>query len=149
MRFIEEFRDFAVKGHMIDLAIGVIIGGAFSKIVDSIVKDLFMPIIGLFVGGFDFSGLFIRLGSIPDNFIGNLGSYYDLQKAGVAVLGYGAFITVFINFMILAFIVFLMVKLINKIRIADRLGVKEEKPAEPSEDILLLREIRDSVRSNN
>ena len=144
MSMIKEFKEFAVKGNVMDLAVGVIIGGAFSSIVNSIVKDLIMPVVGVITGGLDFSNKFIRLGDIPENFRGNAGSYRDLQTAGVAVFGYGSFITAVINFLILAFIIFPMVKFINKLR-----RPAEEAPAEPAptpEDVLLLREIRDSLK---
>jgi large conductance mechanosensitive channel len=144
MSMIQEFKSFALKGNVMDLAVGVIIGGAFSTIVNSIVKDLIMPIVGLATGGLDFSNLFIRLGDIPPAFKGNPGSYKDLQTAGVAVFGYGSFITVLINFLILAFIIFLMVKFINKLRHADAAAPAEPPPT--PEDVLLLREIRDSLQ---
>jgi large conductance mechanosensitive channel len=144
MSMIQEFKSFALKGNVMDLAVGVIIGGAFSTIVNSIVKDLIMPVVGLATGGLDFSNMFIKLGAIPPTFKGNPGSYKDLQTAGVAVIGYGSFITVLINFVILAFIIFLMVKFINRLRITH-----DEAPAAPPptpEDVLLLREIRDSLK---
>ncbi|PLZ03679.1 large conductance mechanosensitive channel protein MscL [Burkholderia sp. WAC0059] len=145
MSIIKEFKEFAVKGNVMDLAIGVIIGGAFSNIVNSVVKDLIMPIIGVVTGGLDFSNKFIRLGDIPASFKGNPDSYKDLQTAGVAVFGYGSFITVLINFIILAFIIFLMVKFINKLR--KPAPAEEAAPAPTPEDVLLLREIRDSLKS--
>lgn len=149
MSIAQEFKDFAMKGNVVDLAVGVIIGGAFSTIVNSVVKDLIMPVIGVAVGGFDFSNLFLRLGNLPANFQGNPGSYADLQKAGVAVFGYGNFLTVLLNFIILAFIIFMMVKAINRLRAASHreteIAAVETAPAPPSEDILLLREIRDSL----
>ncbi|WP_028216438.1 large conductance mechanosensitive channel protein MscL [Paraburkholderia oxyphila] len=147
MSIIKEFKEFAVKGNVMDLAVGVIIGGAFSTIVNSVVKDLIMPVIGVATGGLDFSNLFVRLGHIPATFKGNPDSYKDLQTAGVAVFGYGSFITAVINFVILAFIIFLMVKFVNKLR--------QPEPAAPAappptpEDVLLLREIRDSLQSNS
>ncbi|WP_213295376.1 large conductance mechanosensitive channel protein MscL [Paraburkholderia sacchari] len=144
MSIVKEFKEFAVKGNVMDLAVGVIIGGAFSTIVNSVVKDLIMPVIGVVTGGLDFSNLFVRLGHIPDTFKGNPDSYKDLQTAGVAVFGYGAFITALINFVILAFIIFLMVKFVNKLRQAE-----PPAPAAPPptpEDVLLLREIRDSLK---
>ncbi len=144
MGIVKEFREFAVKGNVMDLAVGVIIGGAFSTIVNSIVKDLIMPIIGVVTGGLDFSNKFVRLGDIPASFKGNPDSYKDLQTAGVAVFGYGSFITAVINFAILAFIVFGIVKFMNSLRQS-----KEAAPAEPPptpEDVLLLREIRDSLK---
>lgn len=146
MSIVQEFKEFAVKGNVMDLAVGVIIGGAFSTIVNSIVKDLIMPVIGVITGGLDFSNLFVRLGHIPPSFKGNPDSYKDLQTAGVAVFGYGSFITAVINFVILAFIIFLMVKFVNKLR-----RPEEAAPAAPAptpEDVLLLREIRDSLKSS-
>ena len=141
MGMMQEFREFAIKGNVIDLAVGVIIGGAFGKIVDSVVSDLIMPVVGLVFGKLDFSNLFIVLGSVPE------GTPYTLEairKAGVPVLAYGNFITVAVNFVILAFIIFVMVKQINRL--------KRETPVEPPappatpEDIQLLREIRDSLK---
>jgi large conductance mechanosensitive channel len=146
MSMIKEFKEFAVKGNVMDLAVGVIIGGAFSSIVNSVVKDLIMPVIGVVTGGLDFSNMFVRLGNIPATFKGNPDSYKDLQTAGVAVFGYGSFITVLINFIILAFIIFLMVKFINKLRQPDVAAPAE--PAPTPEDVLLLREIRDSLKNN-
>jgi len=146
MSIVQEFKEFAVKGNVMDLAVGVIIGGAFSTIVNSVVKDLIMPVIGVVTGGLDFSNMFVRLGHVPATYKGNPDSYKDLQTAGVAVFGYGSFLTAVINFIILAFIIFLMVKFINKLR-----RPEETAPAEPAptpEDVLLLREIRDSLKSN-
>ncbi|WP_153100367.1 large conductance mechanosensitive channel protein MscL [Paraburkholderia hayleyella] len=142
MSMIKEFKEFALKGNVMDLAVGVIIGGAFSTIVNSIVKDLIMPVAGLVTGGLDFSNKFILLGHIPDGFKGNPESYKDLQTAGAAVFGYGSFITVAINFLILAFIIFLMVKFINNLR----KPAVAEAPV-PTEDVLLLREIRDALKN--
>jgi large conductance mechanosensitive channel len=147
MSIVKEFKEFAVKGNVMDLAIGVIIGGAFSTIVNSIVKDLIMPLVGVATGGLDFSNKFIRLGDIPPSFKGNPDSFKDLQTAGVAVFGYGSFITVVINFLILAIIVFAMVKFINRLRQLE--ATEPAAPGEPPpvpEDILLLREIRDSLK---
>ncbi|CAG67615.1 MULTISPECIES: large conductance mechanosensitive channel protein MscL [Acinetobacter] len=142
MSIIQEFREFAVKGNMIDLAVGVIIGGAFGKIVDSLVKDIIMPLITVITGGgVDFTQKFVVLGNNPDN----LQSLDALQKAGVNVLTYGNFLTILINFIILAWVVFLMVKLINRMR-----RKQEEAPAAPAptpEDIALLREIRDELKN--
>jgi large conductance mechanosensitive channel len=145
MSMINEFKEFAVKGNVMDLAVGVIIGGAFSNIVNSIVKDLIMPVIGVVTGGLDFSNKFIKLGHIPDTYRGNPDSYKDLQAAGVAVFGYGSFITVLINFIILAFIIFMMVKFINNLR--KPAPGAAAAPPEPAEDVLLLREIRDTLKS--
>lgn len=145
MAIVKEFREFAVKGNVMDLAVGVIIGGAFSTIVNSIVKDLIMPIVGVATGGLDFSNKFIRLGDIPPSFKGNPGSFKDLQTAGVAVFGYGSFITAVINFVILALIVFAIVKFMNSLRKTEH-EAEPAAPAAPPEDIVLLREIRDALK---
>jgi large conductance mechanosensitive channel len=139
MGFMTEFREFAVKGNAMDLAVGVIIGAAFGKIVDSVVKDLIMPVAGAVFGGFDFSNLFIVLGKAPDGVAMTLA---DLKEAGVPVFAYGNFLTILLNFIILAFIVFVLVKQLNRLK-------KQTPPpvlAVPPEDILLLREIRDSLK---
>jgi large conductance mechanosensitive channel len=146
MSFVQEFKDFALKGNVMDLAVGVIIGGAFSTIVNSLVKDLIMPVVGVATGGLDFSNLFVKLGQIPPTYKGNPDSYKDLQTAGVAVLGYGSFITVLINFIILAFIIFMMVKFINKLRRPEEAAQAE--PAAIPEDVLLLRDIRDALKNS-
>ena len=141
MSFSSEFKEFALKGNVMDLAVGVIIGGAFGKIVDSLVKDIIMPIIGKIFGGLDFSNYFILLGNPPADFKGAM-TYADLSKAGVPMLAYGSFVTVAINFVILAFIIFLMVRQINAMK-------KTQPPAAPAptpEDVVLLREIRDALR---
>jgi large conductance mechanosensitive channel len=139
MSFMSEFKEFAMKGNVVDLAVGVIIGGAFGKIVDSIVKDLIMPIVGKLLGGLDFSSYFIPLGKVPDN-LKDSTSYEALTKAGVPLFAYGNFITVAINFIILALIIFVMIQQIN------RLKKKDETPASTPEDIELLRQIRDSLK---
>jgi large conductance mechanosensitive channel len=138
---MKEFRAFAVKGNVIDLAVGVIIGGAFGKIVDSLVNDIVMPLISTLLGGrIDFTNLFIVLGSVPDN----VPRTFDaLKKAGIPIFAYGNFITISINFILLAFVIFQMVKIVNKIRLQD----EEPKSIPPTaEDIILLREIRDSLK---
>ena len=141
MGMMQEFREFAVKGNVVDLAVGVIIGGAFGKIVDSVVGDLIMPVVGTVFGKLDFSSLFLVLGNVPT---GTAMTLDALKKSGVPVLAYGNFITVAVNFVILAFIIFLMVKQINR--------MKRTAPAAPAvpiataEDVLLLREIRDSLK---
>ena len=137
MSMASEFKEFISKGNMMDLAVGVIIGGAFGKIVDSVVNDLIMPIVGSF-GNVDFSSLFIVLGKNPDG----LTALADLKKAAIPTLAYGNFITILINFLILAFIIFQMVKLVNKMKKA------EPPPAAPPtpDDVLLLREIRDALK---
>ena len=138
-KMMKEFRAFAVRGNVVDLAVGVIIGGAFGKIVDSLVNDIVMPLISTFLGGrIDFTNLFIVLGTVPEN----VPHTFDaLKKAGIPIFAYGNFITISINFILLAFVIFQMVKIINKIR------DEEPKPTPPTpEDILLLREIRDSLK---
>lgn len=142
MGIIKEFREFAVKGNVVDLAVGVIIGAAFGKIVDSLVKDIIMPIVGVLVGKLDFSSQFVVLGTIPDGVARNMA---DLAKAGVPVLAWGNFATVLVNFVILAFVIFIMVKQINRLRRTEA-EPAAAAPAAPAEDIVLLREIRDSLR---
>ncbi|MGE5096444.1 MAG: large conductance mechanosensitive channel protein MscL [Betaproteobacteria bacterium] len=137
MSFAKEFREFAVRGNMVDLAVGVIIGAAFGKIVDSIVNDLVMPVISRLTGKIDFSSRFIELTELPAGVPHTLEA---VRKAGVPVIAWGNFLNVAINFVILAFIVFLMVRAINRLRAAHP---EEKKPAEPPEDVKLLRDIRD------
>ena len=139
MSFMSEFREFAMKGSVVDLAVGVIIGGAFGKIVDSAVNDLIMPVVGRVLGRVDFTNLFIPLSDIPS---GTPQTLDALRKAGVPVLAYGNFITIAINFIILAFIIFLMVKQMNKLK-----KQTPAAPAAPPEDVLLLREIRDALKT--
>ena len=141
MSMMDEFKTFALKGNVMDLAVGVIIGAAFGKIVDSIVGDLIMPIVGKLFGGLDFTSMLIVLGDNP----GKLTSLADLKKAGVATFAYGNFITVLINFIILAWIVFMMVKAMNNMKKAEPAAVPSAPPATP-EDVVLLREIRDSLK---
>lgn len=138
MSFFSEFKEFAVKGNVVDLAVGVIIGGAFGKIVDSLVGDVIMPIISKIFGGLDFSNYFIPLAGQTAQTLA------EAKKAG-AVLAYGSFITVSLNFIILAFVIFQMVRLVAKLR-RDEAPAAAAEPAPPSEDIVLLREIRDSLR---
>ena len=140
MGMVQEFKEFAVKGNVVDLAVGVIIGGAFGKIVDSVVGDLIMPLIGAIVGKLDFSNLFVVLGTVP---AGTANTLVELKKAGVPVFAYGSFITVAVNFAILAVIIFLMVKQINRLK---REAPAEAAPVATPEDVLLLREIRDSLK---
>lgn len=139
MSFVSEFKEFAIKGNAVDLAIGVIIGAAFGKIVASIVEDLIMPIIGAVSGGFDFSGLFIALKDVPPGVAMTLA---EVKKAGVPVLAYGNFLTILLNFLILAVVIFLMVKQINRLK----KEAPSPAPAATPEDIQLLREIRDSLK---
>ncbi len=138
MGMLQEFREFAVKGNAMDLAVGVIIGGAFGRIVDSIVGDLIMPLVSRVVGKLDFSNLFFVLGDNPNNLV----VLADIKKAGIPVFAYGSFLTILLNFVILAFIIFIMVKQLNRLRSAEP---APEAPATP-EDVLLLREIRDSLK---
>lgn len=139
MSFSAEFKQFAMKGNVVDLAVGVIIGAAFGKIVDSVVKDLIMPLVGRLLGGLDFSNYFVMLAQPPAGYTGPM-NYEALTKAGVPLFAYGNFITVLINFVILAFIIFVMVRQINRLKRAPA-----PEPATP-EDVLLLREIRDSLK---
>ena len=141
MAMLAEFREFAVKGNVVDLAVGVIIGAAFGKIVDSLVGDIIMPLVGAVFGKLDFSNLFVVLGPVPP---GSAMTWDALKKAGVPVLAYGNFITVAVNFVLLAFIIFLMVKQINRLR-REPPPAPAVAPAAP-EDVVLLREIRDSLR---
>lgn len=143
MSFMSEFKQFAMKGNVIDLAVGVIIGAAFGKIVDSVVKDLIMPIVGRIIGGLDFSNFFIMLADPPAGYNGPM-TYEALTKAGVPLLAYGNFLTVALNFIILAFIIFVMVKQINRLK--REAPPAPAAPAAPPEDIVLLREIRDSLK---
>ncbi|ACB33201.1 large conductance mechanosensitive channel protein [Leptothrix cholodnii SP-6] len=139
MSVLSEFKAFAVKGNVVDLAVGVIIGGAFGKIVESLVGDVIMPIVSKIFGGLDFSNYFIPLAGQTAT------TLVEAKKAG-AVLAYGSFITVAINFMILAFIIFMMIKQINRLQSAPAPAPAPAEPPPPAEDIVLLREIRDSLK---
>jgi large conductance mechanosensitive channel len=141
MSMSSEFKDFAMKGNVMDLAVGVIIGAAFGKIVDSLVKDLIMPIVGKIFGGLDFSNFFVLLSSPPADYKGAM-TYADLTKAGVPLFAYGNFITVAVNFIILAFIIFMMVRQVNQMK----KQAPPAPPAAPPEDVMLLREIRDALK---
>ncbi len=145
MSFIRDFKDFAVKGNVIDLAVAVIIGGAFGKIVDALVTDIVMPLVGTVVGKIDFSNLFIVLGTVPAGAVMTLAG---LKKANVPVLAYGDFITIALNFLILAFVIFLMVRTIAKLKREEQAPAPTAPAPEPAtpEDVLLLREIRDALR---
>ncbi|MEG3145952.1 large conductance mechanosensitive channel protein MscL [Sphingomonas sp. RT2P30] len=140
----KEFRDFINRGNVMDLAVAVIIGAAFGKIVTSLTDDIIMPIIGKLTGGLDFSSHFITLGAIPASYAGSLSDYAALKKAGVPLLGWGAFITQAVNFVIIAFIIFLLVRTIN--RMSAKPEVAPAEPAAEPADIALLREIRDEIR---
>ena len=136
MSMIQEFKEFAIKGNMVDLAVAVIIGGAFGKIIDSLVKDVIMPVVGLFLGGVDFRNLFITLGS------GSYATLAEAEKAGAAVFRYGAFLQTVVDFLIIAWVVFIAIKAINRLK-------REQPapaPAAPPEEVVLLREIRDELR---
>jgi len=145
----QEFRTFIARGNVLDLAVGVIIGAAFGNITKSLTDDLIMPVIGALFGGFDFSSHFVALGAVPATYKGSPTDYAALKAAGVPLLGYGAFVTVLINFVILAFIVFLIVRGVNRMMAS----VEKEKaagtaePAAESADVVLLREIRDELRT--
>ncbi len=141
MGMMQEFKDFALKGNVMDLAVGVIIGGAFGKIVDSVVGDLIMPIVGKILGGVNFSEMYIMLAP-PAKAVEGVASYATLKAAGANLFAYGNFLTILVNFIILAFIIFMMVKQMNRLK-------KEAAPAIPAatpEDVVLLREIRDSLK---
>ena len=142
----KEFRAFIARGNVLDLAVAVIIGAAFGKIVTSLTDDIIMPIIGKIFGGFDFSSHFILLGEIPADYKGSLTSYADLKKAGVSLLGYGEFVTAFVNFVIIAFIIFLIVRAVNKALAFNAKPEPEASPAPEPADVALLREIRDELR---
>ena len=141
MSLVKEFKDFAMRGNVMDMAVGVIIGGAFGKIVSSLVDDIIMPLVGKLTGGIDFTNLFINLGS----------EHYDTlaaaKEAGAAVFAYGSFIQNIVNFLIIAFCIFMMIKGINKLS-----KKKEEEPAAPpapSKEEVLLTEIRDILKNQN
>lgn len=137
---LKEFRAFIARGNVLDLAVAVIIGAAFATIVGSLTDDIIMPVVGYLFGGLDFSSYFLRLGAIPDGYAGSLTNYAELKEAGVPLLGYGQFLTVLVNFLILAFIIFLLIRVANRAmrRTADA-------PPAPAEEVLLLREIRDAL----
>ena len=138
MGMMQEFKEFAMRGNVVDLAVGVVIGGAFGKIVDSLVKDIIMPIVGAMMGGADFKSLYINLGST---------AYETLElaeKAGAPLIKYGAFINTMVDFLIIAFAIFMAVKVINKMKRAEE--VAPAAPAPTPEDVVLLREIRDALK---
>lgn len=152
---LKEFRAFVMRGNVLDLAVAVIIGAAFGRIVTSLTDDILMPLIGKVFGGLDFSSYFLRLGPIPANYSGSLTDYAALKKAGVPLLGYGAFVTQAVNFLIVAFIIFMLIRTVNRAtalleREAARLRREEEKVAPPLPEpveIGLLREIRDELKA--
>ena len=138
---IQEFKAFIARGNVLDLAVAVIIGAAFATITGSLTEDVIMPVVGAIFGGLDFSSYFILLGPVPEGYAGSVNDYAALKAAGAPVFGYGQFITVVINFLILAFIIFLLIKMANRI-----IAQKEEAPAEDPADVVLLREIRDELK---
>ncbi|RDE07166.1 large conductance mechanosensitive channel protein MscL [Sphingomonas aracearum] len=152
---LKEFKAFIMRGNVLDLAVAVIIGAAFGKIVTSLTDDVLMPIIGKIFGGLDFSSYFVALGPVPANYGGSLTDYAALKKAGVPLLGYGAFVTQLVNFLIVAFIIFMILRAVNKAaalieREAARLRREEEAavpPAPEPVEIALLREIRDELKA--
>jgi len=145
MSVLQEFKEFAVKGNVVDLAVGVIVGAGFGKIVDSVVGDLVMPVVGAVIGKPDFSGMFLALATPP---AGTAMTLDALRKAGVPVLAYGSFLTIVFNFLLLAMVIFVMVRQINRLKAGA--AVPPPAPAVPaaaeSEEVLLLREIRDSLK---
>jgi large conductance mechanosensitive channel len=144
----KEFRTFIARGNVLDLAVAVIIGAAFGRIVTSLTDDIIMPVIGKITGGLDFSGYFLRLGPVPDGYAGSITNYADLKKAGVPLLGYGEFLTQVVDFLIVAFIIFLIVRGVNRaisVIEHDKPAVAVEPAPEPVE-VALLREIRDELR---
>lgn len=141
---LSEFRDFIARGNVLDLAVAVIIGAAFATIATSLTEDMIMPLVGALFGGLDFSSYFVLLGPVPEGYSGSPNDYAALKAAGAPVLGWGQFVTVFLNFLILAFIIFLLIKAANRI-MARREEAPAEAPAEPAE-VALLREIRDELR---
>jgi len=138
---LKEFRGFIARGNVLDLAVAVIIGAAFGKIVTSLTDDIIMPVIGKLSGGLDFSSHFIRLGAVPADYKGSLTSYADLKKAGVPLIGYGEFLTQVVDFLIVAFIIFLIVRAVNRV-----IPKPEEAAAAEPADVTLLREIRDELK---
>ena len=135
---LSEFRDFIARGNVLDLAVAVIIGAAFATITTSLTQDMIMPVVGALFGGLDFSSYFVLLGPVPAGYTGSLSDYAALKAAGAPVLGWGQFVTVVINFLILAFLIFLLIKAANKM-------VTKQIGGDPP-DIQLLREIRDELR---
>lgn len=146
---LKDFRTFIARGNVLDLAVGVIIGGAFATITKSLTDDIIMPVVGAIFGGFDFSSYFVRLGPIPATYKGSVDSYAQLKAAGVPLFGYGEFVTVVINFVILAFIVFLMMRSVNKLiaRLEHEKASGQAEPAADPAEVVLLREIRDELKS--
>lgn len=144
MAVLQEFKEFAVKGNVVDLAVGVIVGGGFGKIVDSVVGDLVMPVVGAIIGKPDFSGLFLPLAPPP---VGAAMTLDALRKAGVPVLAYGSFVTIVLNFLLLALVIFVMVRQINRLKAREASPMPLAVPVpQDTPEVLLLREIRDSLK---
>ena len=141
---LDDFKAFIARGNVLDLAVAVIIGAAFGKIVTSLTDDVIMPVIGKIFGGLDFSSYFLRMGPVPASYTGSLTDYAALKKAGVPLLGYGAFITAAVDFLILAFIIFLLVRAVSRV-----MPKPEVKAAAEPADVTLLREIRDELKSRS
>ncbi|MDQ3246544.1 MAG: large conductance mechanosensitive channel protein MscL [Pseudomonadota bacterium] len=138
---LSEFREFVSRGNVLDLAVAVIIGAAFATITSSLTGDIIMPIVGALFGGLDFSNYFLRIGAIPADFQGNATSYADLKRAGVAVIGWGQFLTVVLNFVILAFVIFLLVRSANRM-----IGLRDADAKKSPTEVELLMQIRDELR---
>lgn len=153
MNFVSEFRKFIARGNVLDLAIGVVIGAAFGKIVTSLTESIIMPFIGWLFGDVDFSNYFVRLGPVPEGYSGSLTNYKELKEAGVAMIGYGDFLTQLVNFLIIAGALFLLLKTVNKVmdEMQERAGLAEDSakqediPTDPQLDVLkkILAELRD------
>jgi large conductance mechanosensitive channel len=142
---LKEFKAFISRGNVLDLAVAVIIGAAFGRIVTSLTDDIIMPVIGKLTGGLDFSSYFLRLGALPAGYQGSATSYADLKKAGVPLLGYGEFVTVAVNFLIVAFVIFLLVRAVNRM-IERRQVVEQPAPAAEPADVALLRAILEELK---
>lgn len=141
---LSEFRDFVARGNVLDLAVAVIIGAAFATITTSLTEDVIMPLVGAIFGGLDFSSYFVMLGPVPEGYTGSPTDYAALKAAGALMLGWGQFLTILINFLILAFIIFMLVRWANRAT-AKREEATAEAPADAA-DVVLLREIRDELR---
>ncbi|MDB5717339.1 MAG: mechanosensitive ion channel protein MscL [Sphingomonas bacterium] len=142
---LKEFKTFIARGNVLELAVAVIIGAAFGRIVTSLTDDVIMPLIGRVTGGLDFSGYFLRLGAIPAGYAGSVTSYADLKQAGVPLLGYGQFVTVSVNFLIVAFVIFLLVRAVNRMTERQRVVHEAVAAADPAE-VVLLREILEELK---
>ena len=141
----KEFKTFIARGNVLDLAVAVIIGAAFGRIVSSLTDDIIMPVIGKITGGLDFSSYFLRLGPIPEGYAGSVTNYADLKKAGVSLIGYGEFLTVSVNFLIVAFVIFLVVRAVNRMTEKRRV-VEDAAPSVEPADVVLLREILNELK---